>query len=360
MKKKKVLLVFLLLLSLFVSVGCNTVAFASASDVPDLPSWVKVGTYAVYDVWSNQSGNFDSIVWRWEIVSISDTIQVIHRLEGNLTNESEAVPGIYMSTINATTRGITNIVRVDKEMQQGQGFPFMMMFSLWIPEDVGIGENVSVWGPYGSGYPPLPFLRLEDVDSPLETQECAVIGVEIEQGYVETDLFYYNTQTNVLTKFYMNWSILYDAESGYLLNQWVPTKEFDFNVGESNYTVVVSSNSTIGGPNLNLDQKQISFNVTGSTGTAGFCNVTIPEDLLWGDFSVYLDGTLLVEDVDYTRTYNGTHNIFYITYNHSSHIIEITGTEVIPEYYSWLIPSLLLTATLIIVIYKKKLFRLSP
>jgi hypothetical protein len=142
------------------------------------------------------------------------------------------------------------------------------------------------------------------------------------------------------------------------VKQWVPIKEFDFNFGENNYTVVTSSNSTIGDHNLDQDKKQISINVNGPLGTTGFCNIKIPEDLLGGDFSVHLNGALLIEDVDYTRTYNGTHNIFYITYNHSAHLIEITGTYVIPEFPS-LTPLLiiLLVVTIIGVIYKRKLHK---
>ncbi len=122
------------------------------------------------------------------------------------------------------------------------------------------------------------------------------------------------------------------------------------------FPVELNGNSTISRFRFDASQRMISFNVTGPTGIIGFCNISIPEDLLWGDFSVYLDEALLVEVVDYTKTYNGTHNIFSITYNHSSHIIEITGTYAIPEYSSWIIPTLLLVATLVIVIYKKKPF----
>ncbi|PVX26974.1 MAG: hypothetical protein CW716_04735, partial [Candidatus Bathyarchaeum sp.] len=101
---------------------------------------------------------------------------------------------------------------------------------------------------------------------------------------------------------------------------------------------------------------QLSFNVTGLTGTTGFCNITIPENLLWGDFSVYLNGQPLIEGADYTRTYNGTHNSFYITYTHSTHMIEIAGTHVIPEYSSLIVLSLLLTSTSLIVTKRKQLF----
>ena len=80
------------------------------------------------------------------------------------------------------------------------------------------------------------------------------------------------------------------------------------------------------------------------------------DDLLWGEFSVYVDGFSLVEDEDYTQTYNGTHYIFYITHTHTTHVIEIRGTDVIPEFPSWVLLSIMLVATFVIVIYKKKFF----
>jgi hypothetical protein len=135
----------------------------------------------------------------------------------------------------------------------------------------------------------------------------------------------------------------------------VNTYEFDFDSGYSTYTVSVSSNSTIEDFNFDIYQNLMSFSVSGPTGTTGFCKVIIPEGLLVGDFPVYLNETLLVEGADYTRTYNGTHNIIYITYDHSSHIIEIRGIFVIPEYCSWLLPTTLLVGILVVVICKKKL-----
>jgi hypothetical protein len=132
------------------------------------------------------------------------------------------------------------------------------------------------------------------------------------------------------------------------------TYEYDYNFGYFTYTVVVWTNSTLGTFDFGLYENQISFSVTGPTGTTGFCKIAIPEVLVGDDFSVCLNEELLVEGIDYTTTYNSTHTILDITYSHSLHRIEITGTTLVPEGSSWLLPSSLLAATMVIVIYKKK------
>jgi len=132
------------------------------------------------------------------------------------------------------------------------------------------------------------------------------------------------------------------------------TYEYDYTFGYFTYTFVVHSNSTIEDFNFDMHQKQISFNVTGPNQTTGFCRIAIPKELLDGDFPVYLNGEPMTEGKDYTKTYNGTHTIIQITYSHSTHLIEITGTHTIPEFSTWTAPTILLAATLVIVIYKKK------
>lgn len=122
----------------------------------------------------------------------------------------------------------------------------------------------------------------------------------------------------------------------------------------SNIEVEIYSNSSMSEFQFNATDKKLSFNVTGPTGTRGFCNVTIPANLLWGDFFLFINGIPLVEGVNYTRTYNGTHYIFYITYAHSEHTIEVIGTEVIPEISSALILPVLATLAILVVILTKK------
>ena len=95
----------------------------------------------------------------------------------------------------------------------------------------------------------------------------------------------------------------------------------------------------------------IRFNVTGLNGTNGSCKVVFPSDLLWGIFSVRMDDTSLAEGIDYTKSENGTHWIFYINYTHSTHTILIEGTEAIPELETTAITLMLIVmATIAIVV----------
>jgi len=98
--------------------------------------------------------------------------------------------------------------------------------------------------------------------------------------------------------------------------------------GEETFVVSVESNSTVSNFAFNQPSKEISFNVTGSDGTVGFCNVTIPKALLYaelGEWNVLIDGA----PVPPTITENATHSCLYFTYTHSTHLIQIIGTWVV-------------------------------
>ena len=118
--------------------------------------------------------------------------------------------------------------------------------------------------------------------------------------------------------------------------------------------VEIYSNSSISEFQFNTTSKKLGFNVTGPAGAGGFCNISIPVTLLWGDFSLFINGVPLVEGVDYTKTYNGTYYIFHITYTHSEHTIEISGTEVIPEFPSAIILPLIMVLSTVAAVFAKK------
>jgi hypothetical protein len=97
--------------------------------------------------------------------------------------------------------------------------------------------------------------------------------------------------------------------------------------GQETFIVSVESNSTVSNFVFNQPDKEISFNVTGLAGTIGFCNVTIPKALLYGEpWTVLIDGA----PVPPTITENATHSSLYFTYTHSTHEVQIIGTWAIP------------------------------
>jgi hypothetical protein len=127
-------------------------------------------------------------------------------------------------------------------------------------------------------------------------------------------------------------------------------------IDSADYPVTVDSNSAILGFEFNQTEKKLSLDVSGTTGTSGFCDVAVPGSLVWGTFSLSMDGYPLVEGTEYTQTYNGTHYIFHISYIHSTHTIEIVGSDAIPEFPSFLLVPIFMTATLMaVIVYRRRL-----
>ena len=98
--------------------------------------------------------------------------------------------------------------------------------------------------------------------------------------------------------------------------------------------------------------KKINYTIEGIVGTTGMSNITIPNAMLGGPYTVTVDGgvpTYQAPPVD-----NGTHTSLYFTYLQSSHMVEITGTTVIAEFPSpTIILPVLITASLIAVALAK-------
>ncbi len=146
--------------------------------------------------------------------------------------------------------------------------------------------------------------------------------------YSNMSLLWRMTATNM-------WPAVFTAQDGYAFN------------------VAMTSNSTISDFNFNESLKQISFNVTGPTGKAGYCNVTIPQDLLQGEpWTVYINSTDCTTLCSIAG--NSTHTFVYIPYTCSTNIIQIEGTWVIPEFSTAIVLLLLMIPTLLAVAFAKK------
>jgi hypothetical protein len=134
---------------------------------------------------------------------------------------------------------------------------------------------------------------------------------------------------------------------------FVAPEIYNFNVSieTQNYNITALSNSTITEFSFNQTLKELKFNAEGLIETTGFCNITIPAELMSGTFTLYKNDTQLVKNLDYTETYNGTYYLFEIHYNHSLHTIRIVSSQVIPD-----LPTSLLTILIIISLSTATLF----
>jgi len=172
--------------------------------------------------------------------------------------------------------------------------------------------------------------------------------------------YYWEKSTGLMLKWTMSGSEVVEDDAIETLNiyfQKVGLQQVFYPLIDSkDYPVTVDSDSAILGFEFNQTERNLSLNVTGLTGTLGFCDVIVPDSLLWGTFSLNMDEYPLVEGVDYTQTHNGTHYIFHISYIHSTHTIEIVGSDAIPEFPAFVILPLFMIATLLaVIVYRRRL-----
>ena len=129
----------------------------------------------------------------------------------------------------------------------------------------------------------------------------------------------------------------------------MPVYVFEVPWDDKVFQVVVESNSTISDFYFNQPTKEIGFNVTGPYGTIGFCNVTIPVELLDGAFMVLIDDA----NTFYMLTRNETHTFLYFLYSHSTHSVQIIGTIAVPEFSAFIVTPLFMIAISVAVILAK-------
>lgn len=164
---------------------------------------------------------------------------------------------------------------------------------------------------------------------------------------LEEDISYAMSLTVNMTHYYLNMSTRWKAT---LTEMWPAV--FTAQDGYS-FNVTMMSNSTISDFDFSESQMYISFNVTGPAGKAGYCNVTIPNDLLQGNpWKVWVNTTDCTSLCSITG--NDTHEFICVPYTCSTNIIKIEGTSVIPEFTSALVLSLFMILTMLAVTFAKK------
>jgi len=135
-------------------------------------------------------------------------------------------------------------------------------------------------------------------------------------------------------------------------------RHFQIIFEEATYVIPIDTNSTISSLAFNQTLMQISFNVTGHPGTFGFCNFTIPKNLLNDNGThswwLYLNGVnetyLLAPKVE-----NTTHTFLYFTFifTQNTHKVTVIGSWAVPEFPTIIILPLLMIITLVATVVGK-------
>jgi hypothetical protein len=107
---------------------------------------------------------------------------------------------------------------------------------------------------------------------------------------------------------------------------------FTVNAEGKDFDLKIASNSHIGNLQFDKQQKKITFTVSGETGTSGVSDITIPKSLLNGDFSIMIDGQVMSQDNIIETADTQDETTLEINYHHSTHTIEIVGTNAVPEF----------------------------
>jgi hypothetical protein len=128
------------------------------------------------------------------------------------------------------------------------------------------------------------------------------------------------------------------------------TKDHVVNWDVYSFDVTTLSNSTIDDFRFSQPDKHISFNVTVPSNMAGYCNLTIPMEMLGGPYVCLIDGSPITS----VETSNSTHVSLYINYLEDGHV-EITGTTVIAEFPTGTVMLLIfVTITACVDLYRRK------
>jgi outer membrane protein assembly factor BamB len=145
----------------------------------------------------------------------------------------------------------------------------------------------------------------------------------------------------------------------YCVGNYYPPLTYYYTVNPLGHSYVIKLVIANGTPSQTIDVTRlinpphaINYTVIGIEGTIGMCNITIPNEMMDGEYTVRINGGLPLELV--ITHINDTHTSLYFTYYQSINAIEITGTTVVPEFPSTIMLPLLLALSLIAVTLAKK------
>ena len=321
---------------------------------------VKAGDWAAYgDITFEYASNMPGYEEPPSGINLSWTgIEILDVSGSNVTGRSTAIyangteEAFMMSGNLATGEGNFSVAIIPSNLGADDEIPANLTW--YTEEPLKVTINGTVTRSYAGAHREVNYANIT----------YPIIHGNITYGYMNMS-FYWDKQTGIIceesmsyamsftdnsTQYYMNMSIRDEMTA---TNMWPAVFTIDWE-GHA-FNVTAASNSTVLNFSFSQPDMEINFNVTGPMGRAGYCNVTVPKDLLRGS-----PWTILLNNTDWTSsctiTENDTHTFIYIPYTHSTSTIQIIGTWVVPEFPSLLIPPLFMVATLlVIVIYRTRI-----
>jgi len=334
-------------------------------------------------------------LFTWWVADVTGTEALVHRIfwyehisEAGDAEELESV-GIqfYNYTINTNTRKILNVAgsfyginmtslaytREDRTSQLAGDIGEETY--CWFPTNLNIGARVNItWtGDWPSSIDNATYTVIDEkiVNSLGNPQASWILHMpmtpSIDGTWNYTENWYSDKDVGIpLGVISEGWAV--DGNEAYIetlslidTNVYLGPSTYVFQaVADSQtFNITVVTNSTIPTQTFNFSQgeKEISFNVTGPSGTAGFCNITIPRTLVdctnLDEWVIFANGTDISGNCHKNRDADYTY--ICIPYNHSVQPIVVKGTWVVPEFTTAIIMPLFMLATLLaVIVYRRK------
>jgi outer membrane protein assembly factor BamB len=131
---------------------------------------------------------------------------------------------------------------------------------------------------------------------------------------------------------------------------------YNLDIDGQSFIVAATTNSTMANFNGSTitTTKDMSFTVDSHCQGTGMCNITLPNSMLGGPYTLTVAGQLPWSSS--TTALNATHTALYFTYNGTGiYTVQIIGTTAIPDFTAWLFLPFLIAATLLGLALRKRL-----